>query len=85
MVVGEVFVSTGSLTLAEFPGSIVEVHCPWCDRRGRYTKERLMERFDADMRLPDLLRELSPDCPARGRPGIESCGAIYPALGEAFQ
>ena len=76
---------TGALTIAELPGSVVDVHCPRCDRRGRYAKARLVERFGADVRLPDLLGQLSPDCPARGRPGIESCAAIYPALGEFFQ
>jgi len=75
---------SGALTIAEFPGPVVEVHCPRCDRHGRYAKARLAERFGPDLSLPDLLRQLSPDCPARGQPGIESCSAIYPALAGAY-
>ena len=76
--------AAGALTIAEFPGSLLEVHCPRCGRRGRYAKARLAERFGPGLSLPDLLREISPDRPARGRPGIESCSAIYPALAKAF-
>jgi hypothetical protein len=75
----------GALTIAEFPGLVLEVYCRRCDRRGRYVKARLVERFGLNLSLPDLLRELSPDCPARGRPGIESCSAIYPTLAKAFR
>ena len=77
--------TAGALTISEFPGSVVEVQCPRCERRGRYAKAGLVERFGPDMRLPDLLRRLSPDCPTRGRAGIESCAAIYPVLAEAFR
>jgi len=70
----------GSLTIAEFPGSVVEVHCPRCDRRGQYAKVRRVERFGAGIRLPDLLREFAPDCPARNSLNNQSCGAFYPGL-----
>src|SRR5690242_20505174 len=75
--------AAAALTVAEFPGPVLEVPCPLCDRRGRYAKARLVERFGPNLSLPDLLGQLSPDCPTRGRPG-ESCSAIYPALAEAF-
>jgi hypothetical protein len=70
--------SSGALTLSDFPGTALEVHCPRCDRRGRYAKTRLVERIGFDMRLPDLLRQLSPDCPARGELKKQASGAIYP-------
>jgi len=77
--------AAGALIIAEFPGPVLEVHCPRCNRRGRYSKAGLVECFGhPDLSLPDMLRELSPDCPARGRPGSEACGAFYPALQQAF-
>ena len=76
--------SSGALTIAQFPGPVVEVHCPRCNRQGRYSRKRLVERFGPDLGLPDLLRRLAPDCPARSRPGIDPCGAIYPALSAAL-
>jgi hypothetical protein len=42
----------GALIIADFPGPVVEVHCSRCDRRGRYARARLAERFGPDMRLP---------------------------------
>ena len=74
---------SGSLNLAQFPAHSVEIHCPACDRRGRYAKARLVERYGAGVALPDLLRELTPGCPARARAstvGTKACGAIFPVL-----
>jgi len=59
---------------------VVEVQCPRCNRRGRYRKARLIESYGTDLSLPDLLRELSPDCPVRSEFKNQACGAIYLAL-----
>jgi hypothetical protein len=53
--------SAGALTIAEFPGLVLEIYCRRCDRRGRYARARLAERFGPDPSLPDLLRQFSPD------------------------
>ena len=73
-------VSSGAIAIAEFPGPLIEVHCPRCDRRERYAKAHLVERFGAEVRLPDLLRDLAAGCPARNSLNYQSCSAIYPAL-----
>jgi|ERR1019366_4116826 hypothetical protein len=75
--------SDTSLTLDSFPDAAIEVDCPACNRRGRYGKVRLVERFGTDVRLPDLLVQLSPAYPARARGGTvrsKACGAVFPAL-----
>jgi hypothetical protein len=38
-------------------------------RRGVYATARLAERYGAGMGLPDLLRQITHDCPVRGRAG----------------
>ena len=48
----------GSLQLSEFPGEIVRLSCEKCGRAGQYRKQKLIERYGADMRLPDLREEM---------------------------
>jgi hypothetical protein len=55
---------TGSLQLREYPGEIVRLSCSKCGRAGQYRKQTLIERFGADMRLPDLREEIA-DCSRR--------------------
>jgi hypothetical protein len=50
---------TGSLTLSEFPGDIVRMSCAKCGRTGQYRKQNLIERYGADIRLPDLREEIA--------------------------
>jgi hypothetical protein len=57
---------TGSLQLREYPGEIVRLSCPKCGRTGQYRKQSLIERYGADMRLPDLREEIS-QCERRGQ------------------
>ena len=49
----------GSLQLREFPGDIVRLSCKKCGRWGQYRKQKLIERYGADMRLPDLREEMA--------------------------
>jgi len=42
---------TGSLTLSENPGDLVRLSCEKCGRSGQYRKQKLIERYGADMRL----------------------------------
>ena len=66
---------TGSLTLADHPGDIVRLACERCGRAGRYRKATLIERYGADVRLPDLRDEIA----KRERHGMmhNACGARY--------
>ena len=68
----------GSLTLREHLGAIVRLTCEKCGRAGRYRKQTLIERFGADMRLPDLREEIA-QCERRGQMH-DTCGVHYLGL-----
>ena len=57
---------TGSLQLSQYPGDTVRLSCPKCGRAGQYRKQNLIERYGADMRLPDLREEIA-NCSRRGQ------------------
>ena len=57
---------TGSLKLSEYPAPIVRLLCEKCGRSGQYRKQNLIERYDADIRLPDLRWEIA-QCERRGK------------------
>jgi len=48
-----------SLQLFEYPGDIVRLSCEKCGRAGRYRKQKLTDRYGADVRLPDLREEIA--------------------------
>ena len=50
---------TSSLQLSEYPGDLVRLSCEKCGRSGQYRKQKLIERYGADMRLPDLREEIA--------------------------
>jgi hypothetical protein len=56
---------TGSLSLREYPADVVRLSCAKCGRSGQYRKQTLIERYGADIRLPDL-REQIAQCRHRG-------------------
>jgi hypothetical protein len=49
----------GSLEVSEYPGDMVRLSCAKCGRSGQYRKQNLIERYGADMRLPDLREEIA--------------------------
>ena len=49
----------GSLQLSEYPGGVVRLSCDKCGRSGQYRKQKLIERYGADIRLPDLREEIA--------------------------
>jgi hypothetical protein len=51
--------------------------CDKCGRIGKYDLASLVVRHGIDKGLPDLLAELSADCPQRDGQGLERCGAVY--------
>ena len=49
----------GSRQLNEYPTDVVRLSCAKCGRAGQYQKQNLIEKFGADIRLPDLRWEIS--------------------------
>ena len=66
---------TGSLQLHDYPSEIVRLSCEKCGRAGQYRKQTLIERYGADIRLPDLREEIA-QCERRGRM-YDSCMVRY--------
>jgi len=56
----------GSLQLSEYSGDMVRLSCEKCGRSGQYRKQKLIERYGADMQLPDLREEIA-QCERRGK------------------
>jgi len=73
--------ANGALTVAQFPGEMIEVVCAACERRGVYAKARLAEQFGAAMALPTLLSKLTHDYRERTRPPKMRCGLSYARRG----
>jgi hypothetical protein len=69
-------------TLARYPYPVVRVACRYCDRRGQYRLERLIELYGRDTTFEQLLTALSADCTRASdrtsRPGCR--GAYLPDL-----
>jgi hypothetical protein len=65
-------------TIGDFPFDPIRLECTRCGRSGSYAKARLIERFGADARGPDVLVALAA-CERRKNYGA-SCGARYTDL-----
>lgn len=70
--------ANGSLTLADYPGKMVEIACSRCGRRGRLRKDRLIEAYGSEICLPDVRHRLA-RCERHGRLG-DTCRVHFPAL-----
>lgn len=70
----------GSLTLSDFRAARLRIACHRCHRRGDYSTARLIERHGPDYRLPDLLANLTANCPGRDGYSIRRCEATFPEL-----
>src|SRR5262245_30581243 len=57
--------SSGSPQLREYPTDTVRLSCAKCGRSGQYRKQNLIEKYGADIPLPDL-REQIAKCRHRG-------------------
>jgi hypothetical protein len=55
----------------------VTLTCDKCSRISKYSLYGLIARHGIDKGLPDLLAELSADCPQRTGLGLELCGAVF--------
>ena len=65
----------GSLQLSEYPGDMVRLSCEKCGRSGQYRKQKLIERYGANIRLPDLREEIA-QC-ERSRRMYDACMVRY--------
>lgn len=63
---------TGSLQLREYPADMVRLECAKCGRAGRYRKEKLIEQYGADIRLPEAV--------TRSRKPVLRLSALFPAI-----
>lgn len=65
-------------TLGEFPHPYVCVACRYCQRRGRYRRDRLIQEHGADMTLDAFVRMVSADCrKAEDRAGAKPCNGPH--------
>ena len=67
----------GSLSLADYPAAMVQLKCWKCDRSGQYRKVTLIEKYGADVPLPDLLHLVRANCPKTDRLCNDPCGVCY--------
>jgi hypothetical protein len=66
---------SGALLLSDLPGPYVELACTKCDRKGRLSKDRLIEEYGADITLPDLRVQIA-QCARYGNI-LDGCGVYY--------
>jgi len=72
-----------AVTLGDLAGKItmLEIACRRCERRGRLSVPRLIERH-GDMKLPELGRVLAGDCRKAAAVSIsDRCDVFFPKLG----
>jgi hypothetical protein len=73
----------GAVQLGDIAGKItvLNVACRRCERSGRLSVTRLIERHGTDKRLPELRYILAGDCPHVVADRIyDRCGIHYPQL-----
>lgn len=78
----------GSLTLSDVAARTdsLAVACSRCDRAGRYPMAKLLDQRGRDFSIPDLLRDLSRDCPKRETLSqYNLCGVHCPELPALFR
>lgn len=75
------------MRLADYPLDVVNVSCGKCDRRGRYKKQTLIERFGGAIAVPDLRWKIAADCSKAidRQLGTDPCGIVYPDLLERYR
>lgn len=70
---------SGARILSDFEGNLEALTfvCSKCDRRGRYHLATLIERFGDAATVPNVLAEISADCPRRSpkrQSALDLCG-----------
>lgn len=63
----------GSLTPTTYPSEIITVVCDECGREGEYARDALIERYGADMPMPDILNRITDCTRLHQRIGVRRC------------
>lgn len=63
------------LTIATYPGQVVELACARCARKSVHAKARLARLYGDELGIPELIQRLSQDCPHRKADGAAGCSA----------
>lgn len=63
------------LTIATFPGQVIEVACAQCGRRNLHAKSRLARVYGDEIAIPQLLQRLTAECALRKNEGAARCRA----------
>jgi hypothetical protein len=63
------------LTIASFPGQVIEISCARCGRRSLWTRARLARTYGDETSIPELIRRLSENCSFRQDGGGAQCRA----------
>jgi len=74
---------SGAIIFGDLIGKldVLYVHCPKCNRVGRYRVDRLIEDRGRNAMLIDWLDEITADCPKRSAHNMnDQCGARCPDL-----
>jgi hypothetical protein len=65
-------------TLSAYPYSTIELACRYCDRRGRYRRDRVILKHGGGMTLDQFVRMVSADCGfSEVRTGRKRCTGPY--------
>ena len=73
------------MKLRDYPFEMVQFSCAKCLRSGRYKKSTLIDKYTADIPLPDLRNHIASDCERMlNKAGTDPCGISYPELMKAF-
>ena len=69
------------MKLRDYPFEVVQFSCGKCLRNGRYKKSALIEKYTADIPLPDLRSHIAHDCERMmTTAGTNPCAISYPDL-----
>ena len=77
----------GAIVFGDLIGKldVLHVHCPKCNRAGRYQMRRLIEERGRDGKIVDWLGELTADCPTKLKHNwSDQCGARCPDLAKVL-
>jgi hypothetical protein len=69
------------MKLRDYPFEMVQFSCAKCLRSGRYKKSALIDKYTADIPLPDLRSLIAYDCERMlNKAGTDPCSISYPDL-----
>ena len=77
----------GSRTLGDIAArmKLLEVRCSRCTRAGRHSTAKLVERWGAELPMPDLARRLAGACAKLTASEPERCDVHFPGLVEGSE